>query len=189
LLLPIVSRSSGRSIDVADRTLTARELENAEREFRLLLASGEQHGEGAAAHALEGNLDSLSVFPALPRDVACAQAGAGTAAHLRIFSAEAGGRLTCQSRSSSIDMLRWKSGRARFLFSSDGENWQDGWYETASSTQVARGGSAAVTRDAPFVKFQLSQPDGRRVEWLARVGSTEATRIDPRGSQKSEPAK
>lgn len=186
LLLPIVSRAASRNYSLADQTLDDADFAHAEAQFRMLLRSAEQHGEGASASGLEGQSDSLQIYPGLARGVSCASSGAGRAVRLRIFQSDKGGSLICESDFGRSELLSWAQGAARLHYSRDGGSWYAEWSDRNANSQSRRGGAAPVTHMAPLVKFELTRPDGRMTAWTMRAGWTEPTHIAAQGGMDQE---
>lgn len=176
LLLPVVSRATGRNFSLADRSLDAAALAEGEEQFRALLQAMEQPPTGEVA--LDGAPLVLTFLSDVAEPAACSRPGDRKQARLRIVSDRNGGRLVCDAGDERRELARWPRGSARFSYSTDGVVWLSSLQVRSGGDQVARGGAVATTIVAPFVRFDLDGGDGTRVTWVARAGWTEAADIN-----------
>jgi len=186
LLLPLASQSAHRNLTLSERNVDDADAANAESEFRTIVQGAEQvAAPGGGALALVGEANSLVVFPTLAAGAECAGAGVDAWVRLRIERrAPRGGALVCETPEGNRDMLAWRQGDAAFWFSADGASWDRSWRDGLRDPQASRDGAVLPSRRAPLVRFSLSQPGVRDLNWIARVGWTEAARRD----SPSEPA-
>ena len=187
LLLPLVSRTTGRNYALADRALDAAALAEGERGFRVMLRGVQQpvSSAGAGLHGQAREMTFLS-SPATPE--ACAAAGGAFPVRIRIVARGDGERLVCDSGGLHTEMARWTGGAATFSYSDDGVAWAAFARDASPDAQTTRGGAAPATHVAAFVRFALESAEGQRVVWTERVGWTEATIVDPRATARAASA-
>lgn len=174
LLLPLVSSAASRNFQRANHALDVLETAGAEAQFRAMLAWAVQDEKAP----LTGNEAGVTFFTSPDAPSLCAPAGSPTAVRLRIVAVpEGGGRLLCDVQGRTSEVLHWSEGVARFSYSLDGRAWSPSLEGHALHPQSARGGAAAPTYSAPFVRFDLSAGN-THVEWVGQAGWTEPTRLE-----------
>ncbi len=178
LLLPMVSRTTGRNFALADRALDAAALADAERQFTTLMQAVAAPEVGGDAIVLEGQDRRMTFVPNLAEPAGCAQAGVARVVRLRIVISRGVGRLMCDTGDDQREVARWAEGEAAFSYSDDGVVWRQST-RGGGNEQTSRGGAAPATYVAPFVKFELRAANGRHVSWIQRVGWTEAAIVTP----------
>lgn len=174
LLLPLVSTAANRNFQRAEHALDVLETAGAEAQFRTLLGSVVQDGQ----NLLRGNEAGVTFLTSADAPVLCAPAGPPTPVRLRIVPSAEGGRLLCDAQGRSVEVLHWSEGVARLSYSADGANWSAAWESRERNSQTARGGSAAASYAAPYVRFGLFAREAPVLEWTEQAGWTEPTRLE-----------